>query len=107
MITNSIVINCNYRKCPEVKFPLPVFDAYAIFKQVVHEAAQFGIDPDKIGLIGESAGACISLGVAQELVARQEEKLAKMVVLSWPMVGDNLIGGPKDDWTSYELSFKD
>jgi len=107
VITNSIVINCNYRKCPEVKFPLPVFDAYAIFKQVVHEAAQFGINPDKIGLIGESAGACICLGVAQELVERQEEKLAKMVVLSWPMVGDNLIGGPKDDWTSYELSFKD
>lgn len=64
------MINCNYRKCPETKFPLPVYDAYAIFKQVVQEAAQFGIDVSRIGLIGESAGACISLGVAQELVAR-------------------------------------
>jgi acetyl esterase len=63
-ITNSIVINCNYRKCPEAKFPLPVYDAYAIFRHILKEAVQLGIDASKIGLIGESGGACIVLGVA-------------------------------------------
>jgi len=30
--TNAVVINCNYRKAPEAKFPLPCYDAYAIIK---------------------------------------------------------------------------
>jgi len=38
VMAGCIVINCNYRKCPETKFPLPVYDAYAIFKHVVGKA---------------------------------------------------------------------
>ena len=33
--TNFVIINCNYRLCPEVKFPLPVYDAYAIVKDIL------------------------------------------------------------------------
>ena len=33
--TNFVIINCNYRLCPEVKFPLPVYDAYAIVKDTL------------------------------------------------------------------------
>lgn len=107
VMAGCVVINCNYRKCPETKFPMPVFDAYAIFKQVVRDAASLGIDPDKIGLLGESAGACICMGVAQELVKRKEQKLASLVVINWPMIGSKLCGGPKSDWTDYELAFRD
>lgn len=36
--TQSIVINCDYRLCPETKYPLPCYDAYAVFKHVVEIA---------------------------------------------------------------------
>ena len=32
--TQCIIINCNYRLTPENKFPLPIFDVYAILKNV-------------------------------------------------------------------------
>ena len=57
--------------------------------------------------MGESAGACICLGVAQELIKRKEEKLASMIFISWPMIGDKLCGEPTSDWTSYETAFRD
>ena len=92
--TGCVVINCNYRLSPEAKFPLPVVDAYAIFMNVFNEAMALGISPNQIGLIGESGGACIVLGVAQMLIVAGQEEIARMLVLSWPMVGDFLVGGP-------------
>ena len=105
--TGCIVINCNYRKSPEAKFPLPVIDAYAIFMNIFNEAHAFGISPNNLAIVGESGGACIALGVAQMLAVSGHENLVRMLVLSWPMVGDFLCGGPTPDWTSYELSIKD
>ena len=74
---------------------------------VINEALALGISPNQVGLIGESGGACIALGVAQMLVKTGQEELAHLMILSWPMVGDFLCGGPKPNWTLYELSIKD
>jgi acetyl esterase len=62
--TQCIVINCDYRKCPETLFPAPVFDAYACLKYVIKHASALKIDKNRITMVGESAGACILLGVA-------------------------------------------
>jgi acetyl esterase/lipase len=62
--TNCTVINCNYRLCPDVKFPLPAYDAFAIVKDVINKAAILGIDKDRIVLSGDSAGAGLVMCVA-------------------------------------------
>ena len=41
------------------------------------------------------------------LAVSGHENLVRMLVLSWPMVGDFLCGGPTPDWTSYELGMKE
>ena len=64
VLTNSVIINCNYRLCPDVKFPSPIFDAYSCVKHVIEHADEFCIDKTKIALSGESAGGCIQMGVA-------------------------------------------
>ncbi len=74
-VTNSIVVNCNYRLCPEAKFPIPVYDSYAIVKHVVNLCEYIGIHRDKIVLCGESGGATIVMAVAQMMVVRLESKL--------------------------------
>ena len=38
VLSGCTVINCDYRKCPEIYFPHPVFDAYACLKQVIEDA---------------------------------------------------------------------
>jgi acetyl esterase len=103
--TNCVVVNCNYRKAPESKFPLPIFDAYAILKQLIKDAESLGINASKIAFIGESGGATILLGVAQFLVERGEQDLVQLLIPMWPMCGDNLCGGKKPDWTQYEKPF--
>ena len=70
--TNCTVINCNYRLCPEVKFPIPVYDAYSIVKNVIDSADTLNIDKDKIILIGESAAAGLIMAVAQEMIKKNE-----------------------------------
>ena len=71
-MTGCTIINCNYRLCPETKFPAPVFDAYAVVKHVVQMADELGIDADSIMICGESAGATLAVGAAQVLVEREE-----------------------------------
>jgi pectinesterase len=46
-----------YRLLPEVEFPAPVMDCKAAVRWVRANAAKHGIDPDRIGAIGGSAGA--------------------------------------------------
>ena len=62
--TNCVVINCNYRLCPETKFPLPIFDVYSILKNIIELATSIGFDKSKIVLAGESGGSTMCMGLA-------------------------------------------
>ncbi len=51
------VVNFNYRLAPKWKFPAPLEDTNAVLHWVVENAAQYHLDPSRIILIGDSAGA--------------------------------------------------
>lgn len=63
-----VVFNVEYHLSPEVKFPVAVNDAYAALEWVVAQAARFGIDPARLVLAGDSAGA--NLVIVTSLQAR-------------------------------------
>ena len=46
---------CEYRVSPH-RFPLPLLDARRAVRWVRHRAAEFGLDPSKIAVMGSSAG---------------------------------------------------
>ena len=98
--TNCLIINCNYRLCPEVKFPLPVYDAYAIVKNILEQIESLNLDPDKIILMGESAAAGLIVAVAQEMIKRDEIHLIRMLMAT-SIFGDHLVSGeiPYSEWT--------
>lgn len=52
-----VVFNANYRLSGEAPFPAAVEDAAAAFQWVLDHAAEWGGDPSRIVLAGESAGA--------------------------------------------------
>jgi len=59
-----VVFNINYRLAPRHPFPAAITDACAAYRWVAQHARDYGGDPDRIVVAGESAGGNLALGVA-------------------------------------------
>lgn len=59
-----VVASVDYRKSGEAVFPAAVSDIKAAVRYLKANAAEYGIDPNRVALWGESAGAYLSLMTA-------------------------------------------
>ncbi|CAN2191058.1 Aes Esterase/lipase [Candidatus Nanopelagicaceae bacterium] len=80
--SGATIISVNYQKAPEHPFPIPFDDCYATLLWVIANAAELNIDPTKIGVAGDSAGANLASGVA--LKARDKKIALAFQLLIYP-----------------------
>ena len=80
--SGATIISVNYQKAPEHPFPIPFDDCYATLLWVIANAAELNIDPMKIGVAGDSAGANLASGVA--LKARDKKIALAFQLLIYP-----------------------
>jgi acetyl esterase len=66
---DAVVVNVDYHLSPEARFPVAVNDAYAALCWVAGNAAELGVDPERIVLSGDSAGG--NLAIVTCLMARE------------------------------------
>ncbi|WP_245556507.1 alpha/beta hydrolase [Deinococcus aquatilis] len=58
-------VNVEYRLAPGTPFPGPLEDCYAALRWMKAQAASLGIDPGRIAIAGDSAGAGLAASLAQ------------------------------------------
>ncbi|KQT31329.1 arylesterase [Sphingomonas sp. Leaf412] len=81
------IVSVDYRLAPETPHPGPVEDCYAGLAWTFAQAARLGIDPARIGVMGESAGG--GLAAALALLARDRGDYALAFQhLTYPMIDD-------------------
>ena len=81
------IVSVDYRLAPETQFPGAIEDCYAALAWLVAEAPDLGIDPDRIGVMGESAGGGLAAALALLVRDRAEYRLA-FQHLVYPMLDD-------------------
>ncbi|GAB2867883.1 alpha/beta hydrolase [Hymenobacter ruber] len=84
----AVVVSVEYRKGPEHKFPTAHDDAFAAYQYVLKNAASMKGDPNKVAVVGESAGGNLACNVS--IMARDKKvALPKYQVLVYPIAGSD------------------
>ncbi|MFO1091258.1 MAG: alpha/beta hydrolase [Hyphomicrobiales bacterium] len=82
-LANALKVNViwvEYRLAPEHPYPAPLDDAVAATRWIIANARFLGLDPQSIGVAGDSAGA--NLAAATALLLRERgERLANQVLI--------------------------
>lgn len=83
----AVVASVDYRLAPEHKFPTPLDEAVAALDWVIANADELGVDPRRMGMGGDSAGASITLGTALTLKAAGRGDVLKFMLLFYGNYG--------------------
>jgi len=81
------LVSIDYRLAPETPFPGAIDDCYAALAWTYRHADALGIDPARIGVMGESAGGGLAAALALLARDRDEYPLA-FQHLMYPMLDD-------------------
>jgi acetyl esterase len=91
---DAVVASVEYRLAPEDRFPAAIEDCYAGLRWLADNAVRLGVDPNRIAIMGESAGG--GLAAALALLARDRGGPGiSAQFLIYPML-DHRTGGADD-----------
>jgi len=84
--SGAAVVGVDYGLAPQTKFPAAIDECLAAVAHVRDHAADWGIDPERIAIGGDSAGANLAVAVALSLRDAQPE-LLRMLLLVYGVFG--------------------
>ncbi len=88
------MLSVDYRLAPEHPYPTPVEDAYAALTWLHEHAAELGVDPARIAVMGDSAGGGLAASLAILARDRGAPAIARQILIM-PMLDDrNVVPDP-------------
>ena len=100
------VLSVEYRLAPEHPFPAAVDDVLAAWRFAVEQAPEWGIDPNRIAVGGDSAGGNLAAVIAQQ--TRGDDVVPALQVLIYPAVDHTAEAPSRLEFASgYFLTKKD
>ncbi len=81
-----VIASAHYRLAPEHPFPAAHDDVYAVWADLHARAREFGVDPARIAVGGESAGGGLAASLTHRLVDEGTAPAAQWLV--YPMLDD-------------------
>ncbi len=97
------LISLGYRLAPEHPFPAAIEDGYTAACWIAGHADELRIDPDRLGICGDSAGATLAAVVSQRAAATRAVRFALQFLLCPIMDFGADIGSRGDLATGYLL----
>ncbi|CAK1356096.1 Carboxylesterase NlhH [Cercospora beticola] len=86
--TGVPILAVEYRLAPEVRAPVPVQDVYTGLQYLHTNATSLGIDPNRIAVMGDSAGGGLSAALAHYNKVQPQPLPIKKQILIYPMLDD-------------------
>ncbi len=85
---NCVVAAVDYALAPEHKFPSAVTEVAAVVEHIAANGADWGVDPTRIAIAGDSAGANIAIGTELHLRARATSPVSALGLI-YPVTGND------------------
>ncbi len=95
-----LVVSVDYRLAPDHPFPAPLEDCYTALRWLAAQAGALGIDPGRIAIGGDSAGAGLAAALAQLAHDRGEIRPAFQLLI-YPMLDDRTAARAEFDPEAY------
>lgn len=88
------IVSVDYRLAPEHPYPAAIEDSFAAFDAICAGALDdYGVDPDKLAVGGDSAGANISASIA-----RERREAVRFQLLLYPLMQLVEVKKPRPRW---------
>ncbi|XP_014418431.2 arylacetamide deacetylase isoform X2 [Camelus ferus] len=74
---DAVIVSTNYRLAPKYHFPVQFEDVYTALKWFLHPNVleNYGVDPRRVGISGDSAGGNLAAAVTQQLLEDPDVKI--------------------------------
>ena len=86
--TGHVVVSIEYRLAPEHRFPIGLMDCYAVVKAVYQNRMILNVDPERITIIGDSAGGNLTAAICQ-MARDRKEFVPQRQILIYPAVSND------------------